>query len=106
MARTNFRHVGQVYGLPREDEFCAAWTGNHSFKQQPQNVWRQSRSVSGWYRVSVQMAQFNSFSRFTVPGITTSAMAACASWWIQRLSINHLSVRHEDGRIFEVGMFN
>lgn len=46
--RTVARHDGQVYGCKFvELAVLVAWNVNHSFRQAPQNVWRQSRSVSG-----------------------------------------------------------
>jgi hypothetical protein len=61
VSRTGVRHDGHVYGvelegaelgLLREAVSCHE---NHSFKQEPQKVWRQSRSVKGWKRTSVQI---------------------------------------------------
>lgn len=46
VARTEARQEGQVYGW----EVVALWAchENHSFKQAPQKVCRQSSRVSGW----------------------------------------------------------
>lgn len=44
--RTEARHDGQVYGW--RELAVEAWKANHSFRQAPQKVCRQSRSVSGW----------------------------------------------------------
>ena len=44
------RHVGQVYGLVGgvwEWLALRCWCENHSFKQEPQKVWRQSMRVRG-----------------------------------------------------------
>lgn len=55
--RTSARHDGQVYGCVVR----RAWTAevacheNHSFKQEPQKVCRQSSSVKGWYMMSVHI---------------------------------------------------
>jgi hypothetical protein len=50
---TDARQAGHVYGckLVARD----AWERNHSFKQEPQKVCRQSRRVRGWYKMSVQI---------------------------------------------------
>jgi hypothetical protein len=44
--RTEARQEGQVYGCMHVA--VDAWKANHSFRQAPQKVWRQSSSVSGW----------------------------------------------------------
>jgi hypothetical protein len=46
VVRTEARHEGQVYGCI--DVAVEAWKANHSFRQAPQKVCRQSSSVSGW----------------------------------------------------------
>jgi len=46
VVRTEARHDGHVYGWI--DVAVDAWKANHSLRHAPQNVWRQSRSVSGW----------------------------------------------------------
>jgi hypothetical protein len=43
--RTSARHEGQVN---RGEGRREAWALNHSFTQEPQKVWRQSRRVRGW----------------------------------------------------------
>jgi hypothetical protein len=61
VSRTGARHDGQVKttasGVGGVGAFStvAAWKWNHSFRQEPQNVCRQSSRVSGWYRRSVQI---------------------------------------------------
>lgn len=58
VSRTHARHDGQVYGLDfgcEEERAAFACKPNHSFKQEPQKVWRQSRRVSGWYSISVHI---------------------------------------------------
>lgn len=103
--RTSARHDGQVYGLVVRRERAAevACHENHSFKQDPQKVCRQSSRVKGWYMTSVQicpgmisqhLASFqagggvshtehvNSFSSTRLPLLlllVASAMMACAS---------------------------
>jgi hypothetical protein len=44
--RTLARHEGHVYGW--SEVAVEAWKANHSLRQAPQKVWRQSRRVSGW----------------------------------------------------------
>lgn len=55
--RTSARHDGQVYGfvVRRERAAEVACHENHSFKQDPQKVCRQSSRVKGWYMTSVQI---------------------------------------------------
>jgi hypothetical protein len=57
--RTSARHEGHVYGfvLRRACTAAVACHENHSFKQEPQKVWRQSSRVKGWYMTSVQIWQ-------------------------------------------------
>ena len=59
--RTSARHDGQVYGLVVRRERAAevACHENHSFKQDPQKVCRQSSRVKGWYMTSVQICPGN-----------------------------------------------
>lgn len=73
---TEVRHDGQVYGWM--DVAVEAWNWNHSFKQAPQKVCRQSRRVRGWYRTSVHIEQLNSFSKSTMPFVSPSAIAMLA----------------------------
>jgi len=51
--RTEARHEGHVYGW--SEVAVEAWKANHSFRQAPQKVCRQSSSVSGWWSRSVQI---------------------------------------------------
>jgi hypothetical protein len=44
--RTEARQAGHVYGWM--DVAVEAWKANHSFRQAPQKVCRQSSRVSGW----------------------------------------------------------
>jgi hypothetical protein len=52
-SRTGARHDGQVYGVVpagngvEELRDAVSCQLNHSFKQEPQKVWRQSRRVRG-----------------------------------------------------------
>jgi hypothetical protein len=57
--RTWARHDGQVYGLVVRRDWAAevACHENHSFKQEPQKVCRQSSKVKGWYITSVQICR-------------------------------------------------
>ena len=61
VSRTGARHDGQVKtiasGVGGVGAFSTveAWKWNHSFKQEPQKVCRQSSRVSGWYRRSVHI---------------------------------------------------
>jgi hypothetical protein len=49
VSRTSARHDGQVKrGAEPEGRLRDPWAENHSFKQEPQKVCRQSRSVRGW----------------------------------------------------------
>lgn len=48
VSRTEARHDGQVNGLGFEVEAWETCHENHSLRQDPQKVWRQSRSVRGW----------------------------------------------------------
>ena len=101
--RTSARHDGQVYGLVVRRDRAAevACHENHSFKQDPQKVCRQSSRVKGWYMTSVQICRgnlgqheasgwrrcivshtehVNSFSSTRLPLLLVpSAMMACAS---------------------------
>jgi len=108
--RTSARHDGHVYGfvVRRERAAEVACHENHSFRQEPQKVCRQSSRVKGWYMTSVQIcpgmisqrrARFrfgveavyhvchtehvNSFSSTRLPLLlllpVASAMMACAS---------------------------
>ena len=43
---------GREEGLLRDE---LSWKANHSFKQAPQKVWRQSRRVRGEWRTSVHI---------------------------------------------------
>jgi len=51
---TGALHEGHVYGVPvsgsgeGEARCELSWKLNHSFRQEPQKVCRQSRRVSGW----------------------------------------------------------
>lgn len=51
--RTEARHDGHVYGC--SEVAVEAWKTNHSFRQAPQKVCRQSSSVSGWWSRSVHI---------------------------------------------------
>ena len=46
VVRTEARHEGHVYGCI--EVAVEAWKANHSFRQAPQKVCRQSKRVSGW----------------------------------------------------------
>jgi hypothetical protein len=46
VVRTEARHEGHVYGWI--EVAVEAWNWNHSLRQAPQKVCRQSRRVRGW----------------------------------------------------------
>lgn len=48
VSRTGARHDGQVKGFGLEAEAWEDCHENHSLRQEPQKVWRQSRRVRGW----------------------------------------------------------
>jgi hypothetical protein len=54
VSRTGARHEGHVYGSPvsgsgeGEARCEESWKANHSLRQEPQKVCRQSRRVRGW----------------------------------------------------------
>jgi hypothetical protein len=83
--------VGQVYGLElevdREEEAFLYWWPNHSFKQAPQNVCRQSISVRGWNNNSVQMKHCNSRSRLSRPELAAVLVTAIAGFESSKLGV-------------------